>query len=320
LENIMAGPLGDGDSPYRSGQRSAIDNSGSDRRGRPGDPLKANPSATLHRDNQNTNKYYAEAVGEGAAVPESGGAAPGGGGRPVEPGAPVQNTQPLLLENESDVSKIRGRIIQRLEAGQDRVVVQLGSDDPGKLQRLLRTQLDLAVAREQITEEQYRDVYFAGAPAKAPPKAEQVPEAADDELPDDFDAFVKRTDEQSEEDPVDAEHARIEEETAAMNEAQAGLDATPAPEAEDGADDEDDGDSADDTDEDDTDEDDVDEDDGDSGEDAADVEETPDEPGEQGEAGEAGDDTDDADEDFFGDDEADADDDVDEDADDVDEE
>jgi hypothetical protein len=79
-----------------------------------------------------------------------------------------------------------------------RVIIAVEGDDPGTLERLLRTQMDLAVARQQITEGQYREMYFSSGVQMTDAEAliDDIPEAEDDGDPmaddiEDFDAFVK---------------------------------------------------------------------------------------------------------------------------------
>ena len=275
-----------GDTPYRSDQRSVINNAGADRVGRHGDPLKSNPNAVIDRNNTNTDKYYAESKRQGVNVDDVTGVPQGSSIQPVDH---AQNVNPIPFDDESDVHKVRGRVVQRLEAGAVEVIIQVGGDDPSRLQRALRTQLDLCVSRKQITAAQYKTVYFSGLQLE-PPNPDQVAlaEEEDDIAPDDMDAFVKRTS------PEDAQKITtktlpdmpaglsFEEEQAAIQQEQemldSGLEATVPVEAtvspdEDDTDDDDDDEVDPVTSDDDTDDDDDDDDDdgdGDSGEDAPD--------------------------------------------------
>ncbi|MHC4608798.1 MAG: hypothetical protein ACYS7M_00440 [Planctomycetota bacterium] len=182
------------DGVYGSGNRSAIQQTNADRKGRPGTPLKSNPTPTYNPQDQHPEKYY-------AANPRS--AQPGG---VIKQEAPVampeirEGVAKIQMKNETDVNRVRDQAIDAVRRGA-RAVVIVDGEDNAKLERLLRTQMELSVARQQLTEGQYRDVYFnmgVGMP-DVDGLIDEIPEAEEDDpmandIPD-FDAFVKRTDE-----------------------------------------------------------------------------------------------------------------------------
>lgn len=198
----MAEPHQSTDKTYASGHRSALQHSAADSRGRPGDPVRANPSQNLSSANRSTDKYYANAQGQGPTVQ-------GSTTLPVEH---PQSTAAIRLTSESEVVVQRDAIIERLKAGNPRVVIEIEAKDVVSLERLMRTQLELAVARGRITRDQFLRILYSrvtedlpaeavaeGTPyvTEAPPDPDLVPVAeVEDDLAVgvDMEAFVKGAD------------------------------------------------------------------------------------------------------------------------------
>ncbi len=124
---------------YGSGQPSVIQNAAADRRGRPGDPLRANPSFTPDVDNESTDKYYANMPGSDGAVV----ATPDETKSVMHP----KSTTPLMLSNEADLGGVLDLAIDRVRSGQRQVLIQVTDAD---LERRLEARLDMAQARESI--------------------------------------------------------------------------------------------------------------------------------------------------------------------------
>jgi len=147
---------------YGSGQPSVIDNRTGDRRGRINDPVTATADAPYDYKSKNSNKYYANGGGkpQGTTVVKSQRGATGAVGHP-------QSTDPIIVRTHAQVNAARDAVIARLAVGQTYVKVKVGSTE---LRRLFKTQIDMVTAREQITEDQARDVHvqLLGQPAEAP--------------------------------------------------------------------------------------------------------------------------------------------------------
>lgn len=124
---------------YGSGNRSVIQNAAGDRRGRPGEPLRANPSFTPDADNESTDKYYANMPGSGGAVAPS--------PNETKPVMHPESTTPLTLSNEADLGGVLDLAIDRVRSGQRQVLIQVTDAD---LERRLAARLDMAQARESI--------------------------------------------------------------------------------------------------------------------------------------------------------------------------
>lgn len=175
------------DSIYGSGNRSALQHTNADRRGRPGEPLRANATVSPDPHNSSTDKYYANQNAPKTPMPEA------------ELKAPVirEGVARFVLKSEVDVNEVRDQAILALHK-EARVVITVTGDNVESLERLLRTQMNLAVTRERITEGQYREMYFTAGVEMTDAESliDDIPEAEDDGDPmandiEDFDEFVK---------------------------------------------------------------------------------------------------------------------------------
>ena len=160
---------------YASGQPSVIQNSGGDRHGRPGDPLKANPSFDPNKEDAGADKYYRNVAGSGAAVPNK-------KADTVSIYSP-QSTTPLMLSNESELGGVLDLSLDRVRAGQRKVIVQVTDAD---LTRRLKARLDMAQARGSIDMKQ-RKAIQVGRPVNmldAAVPTGLTPEEVEAKLPD----------------------------------------------------------------------------------------------------------------------------------------
>jgi hypothetical protein len=164
---------------YGSGDKSVIDNRHGDRKGRLGDPLKANPNYKTNKDNPSTDKYYRNQEEGGALVqPNS--------QTTVQSFMHPESTAPITLTNEADMGGVYDLIMGRLRAGQAQVLVQVTD---ANLERRLDARLDMAQARQQI-EQRQRAAVKIGRPAsllQATVAAPTTEQEADDDLASDID-------------------------------------------------------------------------------------------------------------------------------------
>ena len=175
---------------YRSKDRSVINNTAADTKGRAGDtpqPIPT-PKITLGDIVQSADKkYYSNStpqaptkeqiehavkkgirlpgqapqlVAPGTKKPAKGGAARNVGGTPVVRVRTVEEIHPLIEH-----------VAELLRGGHDAVVVEVPKGD---LTRRVRAKLDTLVTREVITEDQARDVRFTSYDPNAAPAATPV--------------------------------------------------------------------------------------------------------------------------------------------------
>jgi len=259
---------------YGSNNKSVVDNRHGDRKGRPGQPLKANPSYLTNKDNPSADKYYRN---------------PTEGGQEVAPNSNVstssylhpQSTAPLSLTNEADMGGVFDLILGRLRSGQAKVIVQVTD---ANLERRLDARLDMAQARQQIDNRQRaavqigRPAALSAATVAAPTPTPTTERQADDDLASDIDpeAYVNG---ELPEDAIDTNASAV----AVIEGPEAGTDEgedlgeEPGPEGEPGEPQASDGDGGDDDDDDD---------DGDDGDDDDDEEEDDDDGEEEAPEGE----------------------------------
>lgn len=193
---------------------SVINRNGSDRRGRPGAPLKSVASPVVVVGDTSTDKYYNTGGSKmqqrrtppPAEVPAK---HTDTKARP-KPGAVYKSNKPdpathgvvrPLVVDQNKPANIRAaiqEIVDLMQGGQEVVIVQVVD---AAAETAIRTGLDIRCAREEITRDQYRDVKFSLLPktgaeiaeqAFGKVKPEQVPVASDDEpeMPKDFANFV----------------------------------------------------------------------------------------------------------------------------------
>jgi hypothetical protein len=131
---------------YASGNKSVIDNSFAHH------PLTPIPTPNFIFGDPSTDKYYNAA-----------GSVMGRQGQPLEaaaaaPAADLAARITVAVNSQGEIAAAIGEVCARLGRGDPRVVVELA--DPA-FERPIRTDLELRVAREQLTPDQYRDVRFS---------------------------------------------------------------------------------------------------------------------------------------------------------------
>lgn len=200
---------------YASGNKSAIRRASPVvRKGRLDDPIQANASPVHIPGDTSTDQYYRSG---GSSMQQRAAKAP-----PMVPVDPKADSKarpaagrgygttlerdlrrPLIVRDRKQVRDAVQKIVDALNAGTTPVLVQVPKNS--SIEADVRTGLDIQVAREQITRDQYRDVNFALIPDDGTALADQVfgkidknalPEVKigtdpEDVLPDDFGAFVK---------------------------------------------------------------------------------------------------------------------------------
>jgi len=111
---------------------------------------------------------------------------------PATPATPTEVTQMFVINGSADVVSVAGQVTQAFQAGQTEVSVRLADAD---LYNQLASQLDLAVAREDMTREQRQAVrVFSEQQEEESVPTPETEVAADDGLAsevDDMEAFVK---------------------------------------------------------------------------------------------------------------------------------
>lgn len=160
-------------------RNSVIDNRyAPNRHGRPGDSAKVPVIVPSAPHDNNTNKYYAQPTTTSAPAPDRNKNIRRNTPRPqltaVPPTVPLRVV--LTLSVRGEIPEKRNQILSALHAGARQVTVTAVGE---QLMELMRTDLELAVAREQITPDQFRDIAlrFSDAPAvPVPPKTVRVPD------------------------------------------------------------------------------------------------------------------------------------------------
>lgn len=181
---------------YASRNPSALSGSrGGDGVGRPGQPPVSRPDPPKVHGDTDTDQYYREggSAAQRRMMPKS---------RPVPPpivaGRQRQSAVPVYLKAVDRLSLREAvkQAINKLAAGEPQVVVDAATN---ALEVDVRTGIELAVARNQITPAQagrlVTRVVPSTAPAIAPPEPSKVPAAKEDEdvvMPDDFAAFLTK--------------------------------------------------------------------------------------------------------------------------------
>ena len=170
---IMAENPGTTDHIYGSGEKSVINNAAGDRKGRPGQPLKANPSYEGGDNDPSTDKIYMdprEKGKKGQAVLTQG---------PSTMRAAAAPT--LVLKSEAELGGIMDMALDQLRDGHAKVIIHVTD---AHLQRQLEARLDMAVARERI-DKTHRDRIKVGRPVDLLEAAVPEPvtaQAASDDL------------------------------------------------------------------------------------------------------------------------------------------
>lgn len=163
-------PIRGTDHIYGSGQTSAIPRTRADspKTIRPGITPAAVAPKGANRDPsvlQSSDKYYANQEGKTPVpapfVMKEADAAVAEGGSRVLPVAHGQSTHLVTIENEADIKKGMQEAVQALQAGVGTVRVLLHNKDWAAA---ARTQIEYAVTREEITEDQGRDVHYGVRP------------------------------------------------------------------------------------------------------------------------------------------------------------
>lgn len=158
---------------YASAQESVIDKiSGGDRVINKAPTPVAPRRAVLNE--RSTDRYYAAAK----QAPTAQQARKDGVHTPAQPHLPPRLAQPehelpsnyLFVHEVDDVAVVLDEVAARLHDGDQQVFIEI-ANVPGLIQRV-RAGLDMMVTREQITEEQYRDVRLRKAEAEAAPTDE----------------------------------------------------------------------------------------------------------------------------------------------------
>lgn len=181
---------------YASGNVSALGDARTvaDSTLKPGqEPTPALNTPTVRADDKSADKYYAEG-GSNRARPAAGTRRPQPTpavkklGPPPALGRPAR--PPFTILDVTDVNPVVRDAVARVKEGQEvTVTVRAGAAD---LLRRARTAVELAVTREDITEDQGRDIRFgyAAAPAAPPPPAPPAPPPAPKAPEDDPLAFL----------------------------------------------------------------------------------------------------------------------------------
>lgn len=157
---------------YKSKQISAITPARSDKKGRPGTPPKPNPTPKLGRHSdipQTADKKYYSGLPQAPTLQQIQ-AAERKKGKKVSAlpsrkrAAATQRTDGVLciLEKE-DVREVMSQLPNQLDG--TTLVIEVGSKE---LLRRARTALDLMVTREEISEDEARDVQFSLVQSEAP--------------------------------------------------------------------------------------------------------------------------------------------------------
>jgi hypothetical protein len=201
---MLAANVQDSKKYYASKDKSALSPNITARRGKLNAPLRSNPSLPRIEGDTDANKIYANrgSMAQRQAMrrqqrekDSKARPAPGAAYGAAEPGV----VRPLLVREKSEVSSAAQRTIELLTSGQRPVIVEMMTY---ALLQDFRLQIELAVAREQITDAQFMDVHMRVMPKTGTEIAEaalgkvdpnSVPVAAADEesLPTDFDEFVR---------------------------------------------------------------------------------------------------------------------------------
>lgn len=146
---------------YASGNVSALGNqTAADSTLKPGQKPKAIPTPTQRADDKSSDKYYAEG---GSARPRSStqagvkklGPAPKLAAAPKT--ARQKGNAGVFIGTKNDVRPVIDGVLDLLQGGTTGIVVTIKAGESDLLKRA-RAALDLAVTREQITEEEYREV------------------------------------------------------------------------------------------------------------------------------------------------------------------
>lgn len=153
------------DKYYKSKQKSVIGTTMSDRKGRPGDPVKPIPTPKLGRSSDipttADKKYYAPqpqapTVQQIQAEARKRSKLPGKASKlPSKLPRGISAHDELRIDSREDVQPVMDALLERLDGTP--ITVYLSSK---KLSMRARTALDLMVTREQISEDQARDVQF----------------------------------------------------------------------------------------------------------------------------------------------------------------
>jgi len=220
---------------YGSGQKSVINNKNPlYRTGNVNDPLQANASPVHVAGDTSTDQYYKNGgskMQRRAAEPAKFIPVDPRADSKARPAAGAAYTTPLegdlrrpLLVKEGHPAAIRAavaRIVELLLGGTSPVIVHVA--DVG-FEPDIRTGLDIRVAREEISRDQYRDVQFSLAPKTGTELADQtfgaidpaslpevkVGEDPEDAIPDDIEAFVKGNTDADDVAPAAPEASRVQ--------------------------------------------------------------------------------------------------------------
>lgn len=188
------------------------------RRGRPGQPIQIRQAPASAMKTESADKYYRGhdetnpniphqiievpiSRGRTVRVEERETAARPAAGKSYDRGTQESLAgivRPMIVTHDDQVANAAAHVAKLLADGQTAVLIQVGDD---RIEQKVRTSLELRVSREEITEDQYREVRFSLAPKDNSDLADQmfgrvnstnVPLADDnDPLPADFAAFVK---------------------------------------------------------------------------------------------------------------------------------
>lgn len=146
----MAGVRGT-DHIYGSGNRSVVDNNMADRKGRPGEPVLANPSYDGSINKSSADKYYRNLGSQGSAVMQ-----------PVAVGVGSANEPDIVLADESEFGGVVDKALERVRATNRPVKIQVLNTG---LSKRLGAQFDMLQHKESISAVQ-RQLIVIGRPVE----------------------------------------------------------------------------------------------------------------------------------------------------------